>query len=803
MLGDEELDLDLLLKLSPSINNAWINQAFCKVLSTLDKILELPRVHENYKILISSKVSDRNYNDFRKLHSLGVNRSVENSVIIIKISPDFNDFIPMILLREALFNYVPEDLKSSMVIALGINIIVESLLKKHQKIQEWKTMVRKALTDEELDITSEVEAVARLLKMKFDFYHEYFKNVVIGSSSQVFEDDVIEALRLLVKIFYLKKSLKSMSEFVHAFNSLKKENKISTHLSTSAFKNAVKKINAHTSISASYQVNWNAINCQALAFLFVFNPEISTTKIERIIERFPFIVISKASYPHSITGFFVLPKVYLEELKNLLNKIEEHGYLIEKRLMNLESYSLFVNLNYLRDCFSKESLLDPKLNIYNDEYEIEFKMNFKGKKLVEQLGPLDFMILDKMRVNSIAGFGLEKYARLINDLKDEFRNEFLRMEKNILDFKQLIDLILKTKGMASIILKLIEKYKKKGFFGMSGWNKEIVKLMLKIPDCLYNEKGLNALALMDDVPDSNEDRLISIGNIVTNSKLVKEMVSLYRKSKKDFQEALNARQVLIKLLNVMEELKIFDLLIIRKLIKEPKILESIYGKKLSKLRDEMRRMKSIKFSLKLIDEKIRRFVDSKPQVMKPLMINTFMPIASFKNYMIAILKYSFQAVKKVRKLRRYFPATFYYSASDSFTGEHVIYLEITFPELGIKYKKELYKVIAKTFKDDLIRLGRAFYPGFMPFFTLKRFYDLSVKKFFFSRALFNEFFLHVKDVFGNELPRISEKPVDIAPIIASPRNTVESLVDKLTFNQSKDISKIHLDELAEVQEVLQ
>ena len=193
------------------------------------------------------------------------------------------------------------------------------------------------------------------------------------------------------------------------------------------------------------------------------------------------------------------------------------------------------------------------------------------------------------------------------------------------------------------------------------------------------------------------------------------------------------------------------------------------------------------------DEKIRRFVDSKPQVMKPLMINTFMPIASFKNYMIAILKYSFQAVKKVRKLRRYFPATFYYGASDSFTGEHVIYLEITFPELGIKYKEELYKVIAKTFKDDLIRLGRAFYSGFVPFFTLKRFYDLSVKKFFFSRALFSEFFLHVKDVFGKELPRISEKPLDIAPIITSPRNTVESLVNKLTFNQSKDISKIHLD----------
>ena len=408
-----------------------------------------------------------------------------------------------------------------------------------------------------------------------------------------------------------------MSEFVDAFNSLKKEDKISTHLSSSAFKNAVKKINAHTSISASYQVNWNAINCQALAFLFVFNPEISTTKIERIMERFPFIVISKTSYPHSITGFFVLPKVYLEELKNLLNKMEEHGYLIEKRLMNLESYSLFVNLNYLRDCFSKESLLDPKLNIYNDEYEIEFKMNFKGKKLVEQLGPLDFMILDKMRVNSIAGFGLEKYARLINDLKDEFRNEFLRMEKNILDFKQLIDLILKTKGMASIILKLIEKYKKKGFFGMSDWNKEIVKLMLKIPDCLYNEKGLNALDLIDNVPDYNESRLISIGNIVVNSKLVKEMVSLYRKSRKDFQEALNARQVLIKLLNVMEELKIFDLSIIRKLIKEPKILESIYEKKLSKLRDEMRRMKSIKFSLKLIDEKIRMNLGGYPVIIKP------------------------------------------------------------------------------------------------------------------------------------------------------------------------------------------
>jgi len=606
MLGDEELDLDFLLNISPSINNASINQAFYRVLSTLDKILELPRVHENYNILISSKFSDRNDIGSRKLHSLGVNRSVENNVIIIKISPDFNDFIPIILLREALFNYVPEDLKSSKVIALGINIIVESLLKKHHEIQEWKTMVRKVLTDEELDITSEVEAVARLLNIKFpagemehlkiflkhiqdysmtgeisieDFYYEYFKDVVISSSSQVFEDDVIEALRLLIKIFYLKKSLTSMSECVNAFNSLKKEDKISTNLSTSAFKNAVKKIDAHTSISASYQVNWNAINCQALAFLFVFNPEISMTKIERIVERFPFIVISKASYPHSITGFFVLPKVYLEELKDLLNTMEEHGYLIEKRLMTLESYSLFVNLNYLRDCFSKESLLDPKLKIYNDEYEIEFKMNFKDKKLVEQLDPLDFLILDKMRVNSIAGFGLEKYARLINDLKDEFRNEFLRMEKNILDFKQLIDLILKTKGMASIILKLIEKYKKKGFFGMSDWNKEIVKLMLKIPDYFQNEKGLNELNHLDDVPDSNEHQLIQIGNIVVNSKLVEEMVSLYRKSKKNFQEALSARQVLIKLLNVMEELKIFDLSIIRKLIKEPKILESIYEMK--------------------------------------------------------------------------------------------------------------------------------------------------------------------------------------------------------------------------------
>jgi len=94
-------------------------------------------------------------------------------------------------------------------------------------------------------------------------------------------------------------------------------------------------------------------------------------------------VTPKVSFSYSITGFFVLPKVYLEELKDLLKKMEDYGYLIEKRLMNLESYSLFVNLNYLRDCFSKESLLDPKLDIYNDEYEIEFKMNFKGKKLVE------------------------------------------------------------------------------------------------------------------------------------------------------------------------------------------------------------------------------------------------------------------------------------------------------------------------------------------------------------------------------------------------------------------------------------
>jgi len=63
-------------------------------------------------------------------------------------------------------------------------------------------------------------------------------------------------------------------------------------------------------------------------------------------------------------------------------------------------------------------------------------------------------------------------------------------------------------------------------------------------------------------------------------------------------------------------------------------------------------------------------------------------------------------------------------------------------------KSELFKTIINIFDKFVIHAGRCFYPGFVPYFSLKRFYDLNSKKFVYTKSLFKEFYKFLTLEFG-------------------------------------------------------
>ena len=189
----------------------------------------------------------------------------------------------------------------------------------------------------------------------------------------------------------------------------------------------------------------------------------------------------------------------------------------------------------------------------------------------------------------------------------------------------------------------------------------------------------------------------------------------------------------------------------------------------------------------MIDEKFKNYLDNNPPLIKPFLLNT-LSIPKLKMFITSILKDTLYYRDTIDNIKWFFPQVLVTKLSDYKTNEKYIHVQLQSPYLNSKETQILISIIHKAFTNKIIFLKIYYSSFFNPTFSLKDFYDLEQEEFFYTKDLFEQFYLYIKKTFD----------VECKPIKKFPSNTKQHYWEKLNISHlishiENRISKEHID----------
>ncbi|MHA1412348.1 MAG: hypothetical protein ACTSUX_03760 [Promethearchaeota archaeon] len=133
-LKEDGFNLDFLLDLSFKRDLKALKESFDKLMKVLDDNIGIFRINKNVKIQIKH-MEDQKHDIFQEnVFKFGTRVESKENSILIEFYDNWDEFAPLIILREALYLYIPEYLSSNKIVLLGINAIVEEWLSKFENL---------------------------------------------------------------------------------------------------------------------------------------------------------------------------------------------------------------------------------------------------------------------------------------------------------------------------------------------------------------------------------------------------------------------------------------------------------------------------------------------------------------------------------------------------------------------------------------------------------------------------------------------------------------------------------------------
>ncbi len=404
------------------------------IIQTLLKNLSIVIGLDPYQINIKFKISKNEGSEENGVFSRGVNRYTQANTLVVEIYDQYLKFLPFILLREIYNLFVPSEIKDFEVAQMVINQIIMINLSNSVYKNEWRTIFRENL--EQLDLLyggfnrltafDRLESFFKYQKIKHNptrfFFHFirgnyselsnkiedigkdihtiFFDEFETYLSKSMNNDEIIETIRCLIKIFYKVKRYRDLKSYKGYFQEFKKNNQLQTELSLRKFVKNMEWVKNESFLAPSYHINWNNINVCVILVYFRFNPLLDKSKIFRIISTLPFFLapqVSRSTFCLDIFCYFILPKAYLKDLYEFIGKLKNSGYIIEYRYFIRDSETIALNLNYLRQYSQKHCIINPTHQSYDNRYETEFKIKYGAMFYETELNLLDFLLLDRIR----------------------------------------------------------------------------------------------------------------------------------------------------------------------------------------------------------------------------------------------------------------------------------------------------------------------------------------------------------------------------------------------------------------------
>lgn len=810
----------IILENLPKINIAEnINQIFDELLIEVHSYLKLDIINPQVKIEYVSGTVVKKQEDNEVL-DLGVKRYIKNNYLVIEILDTYEKFLPFILLREVYYCFVPEILKNNATIKIFINQIVENDLQSLESIKEWKPFIRNAIVNYDF-LSAELDRIEKFLKLqgneiiesasifffdyirrnvhliddsKDDFYLNLKKEFLLKTSRSIKNDEIIETIYILIKIFYKVKSYKALLEYQHYFKEFKEKGEIQTDLSLRKFTENIKWINNFTYIAPSYQINWNSINCFVLICKLTFNPLLEKKMVDSLIENLPFFLNSRSSesnFAVEIFGYFIAPKVFYMDISNFINNLEQSGYIIKKICFSYTGHENNINFNYFKKFHQEGKLINPNNRDYNEDYEIKFKVDFGDKFYKRKVSLLEFLILNRVRYWSIAGFSFERKEKTFRNLKTDLINEILSQRALITDLKNSLEIFHESPDIKREFLRFLEKNRNFGYFYIKEFLEKIVLIINLIENLMDKQSNIkNSHEFQEYIKKNGLSQLIE-DNILYNNDIIQkivyqEILPVYFKNGEIFRNLTKKYQIFADFFKNCYDLKIFNIDAMGKIINDRTLFEKIYSTKEKKLKESYESIKLRNIKNKDIDLILDDFLFTKPPVIIPLLINTMNTTRFAKYYIILILKNSQETQNILKRIIKYFPRVIINTGIDIFTNEEIIELEIYLPNLKSYEKEYLVSVLYNLFKGTLITIRRYFWSGFFEGFSRKDYYDFEWNEFFYTGDLFKQYFLYIQKLFGKGMIKFLEESLLIQNMFWSNKNEIGGLTNQIADRISRE-----------------
>jgi len=163
-------EFDELEKLSKGIGLNRIGRIFEDLIESMKDYLCLDPIYKNVQIIISNHSESFPEDKFNPF-DVGVKRIPQNGNLSIFISDGYIRFLPLILLREAYYNFISV---RNLPIQVAINSIVENTFNRISVLKDWILMIK--------NFSIHDENIGKILSG----FKKFFKRERPGSESPTF-----------------------------------------------------------------------------------------------------------------------------------------------------------------------------------------------------------------------------------------------------------------------------------------------------------------------------------------------------------------------------------------------------------------------------------------------------------------------------------------------------------------------------------------------------------------------------------------------------------------------------------------
>lgn len=782
----KKLNVDFLIEISIENLIRNINNIFNDLILEVKSYLNLDLLNKNLEWVPDFEASEYTESFF----DIGIKKNHQNGLISICIYKSYLKFTPVLLLREAYKCFIPYELQENEIINIFINQKVEIDLQRLPNIKEWSALFKEKTISYEF-LSAEFDRLDKFLKrestisvespfqyffqfirrnvqimgeQKEHFYDAFYRDYVSRFSKSLYADDMIETLRVIVEIFYKTKRYTALLNYQDYFKKFKKEKVLVTELSLRNFTANMTWIKKYSDIAPSYQINWVALNLIPILINLEFNPSLKKKDINLILKEFPFIISQRSSrtnFSVEIYGYCILPNNYYKDFVEFIGKLEDYGYIIRKNCFLYKTVTYFKNLNYLRNFAMKNHIINFKNPMYEKNFEIEFNMDYLNKRYNKALSIIEWLLIDRIRFFSITGFGFERKAITLQNLKSDYINEILSQRLLIKKLKKNLEIFSLNDELKKNFFVFLNSNRLKGFFYIKNMLNTLLNSINLISDYFKHHPSIsNSIQFQNylvnySIKNTIEENIL-FNQVDLKRTLFREIIPLYFKSKKLYNKKVNEYQSYYNVLKSCQDLKIFKIKTIEALINNKSKVDNIFKKKEQKLKKYYENYKDYRITYNLIENHLSNFL--KNDLIKPNLINTiFIPF--FNNYIpILILKSRLEVLNKLEKIKLIFPQIIILNGSNIYNEMNFLSIDIFIPSLKEKLRKKIFSLIYNLFKDDIIYFKRYLWSGMVEYSSIKDFYDLERKEFFYTPDLFDQFFIYVKSIFGNPLKPLQETP---------------------------------------------